>query len=87
LLAALSRRIEVLETENQFRTTTQAVAVEGDLLSANEVMRRSRRDRATVVARDGTTARVAHARHWHAVDLEVRGTAADDLSAVRGGVT
>jgi len=82
LVRPLFRRTEDPETGNELRTAAKPVAVEGELLAVDEVMRRSSRNRTFAVSRDRATAGVSHARYRYAVDLEVGGTAADYLTAV-----
>jgi hypothetical protein len=76
----------VLEAGDELGTTAELVTIEGNPLAVDEVVRRPGRNRAAIVTRDRATAGVAHARHWHAMNLEVGGTAADHLAAVGGGI-
>jgi hypothetical protein len=80
-------RAKVLKARHQLCSATKLVSIEGYPLAADEVVRRPGRNRAVRVTRDGATAGVAYASHRHAVNLEMSGTAADHLTAVRRGIT
>lgn len=86
LTAMLVLGAEVLKARNQLCTATELVAVEGNPFPLDVVAWGPGCNRAVRVTRDGTTTGIADARHWHTVNLEVGGTAANHLAAVGGGV-
>ena len=86
ILTALLGRTKVFESRDKLRTTTEAVAVKGDLSATDEVVGRAGRDRAIAVARYRTTTSVSDARHLHALNFEIGGTRSDYLAAVRCAV-
>ena len=75
-------RLKVLETCDKFCAATDAVAFEGHPLAVDDMVRRPSRNRTVRMTSDGTTAGVAYARHRHAMNFKMSGTAADDLAAV-----
>ena len=52
------------------------------LPAIDDVVRGPGRNRAAIVTGGRATTGVAYARDWYAVNLEMRGTAADHLAAV-----
>lgn len=76
----------MLEARDELRTATKTVAIKGDALSADLMMRGPGRNRAAGMPRERATARVTYARYRNPLNLEVGGAGAYYLATVRCGI-